>query len=396
MEEPASERRPAGSEPAARRNGTPDLRQLYVYLTDGCNLACQHCWLAPSFDATGQSATMLPVEAFEQVLHQAKPLGLRSVKLTGGEPLLHPRIRRLLDILRREDLRLFVETNGMLCTPEIATRIARCRDSFVAVSVDGADAATHEAVRRIPGSFESTLRGVCALVEAGVRTQIIMSILRLNAGQVDGVVRLAERLGASSVKFNVVQPSGRGEQLQARGGLLDVPELIDLGRRVEVRLSATTDLALYFDYPPAFRPLSRFAADKGGGTCRILGILGLLPTAEYALCGIGVHVPELVFGSVEKDALTEVWAGSPLLRTLRQGLPERLEGVCSRCLMRKTCLASCIADNYHRARHLWAPFWFCQEAETLGVFPPSRLTREPDGSVGGSGDDNPGESRREL
>ena len=396
---------PAESERTENRPEVPSLSQLYAYLTDGCNLACRHCWLAPALDATGRSAAMLPVEAFESVIRQAKPLGLHTVKLTGGEPLLHPRIDRFLEIVHREELRLGIETNGLLCTREIATRIARCKESSVAVSVDGADAATHEAVRGVPGSFQSALRGIRELTAAGIRPQIIMSVLRLNAEQVDDVVRLAERLGASSVKFNVVQPTGRGKQLRAKGFLLDVPELIALGRRVDMEISTTTDLSLYFDYPQAFRPLSRMFGSNGCGTCNIIGILGLLPSAKYALCGIGEHIPELVFGSVESDPLQDVWAGSGILQTLRAGLPGRLEGVCSRCLMKDACLGSCIADNYYRARNLWAPFWFCEQAEELGIFPTSRLTpapaakdagaatTSPQGEGGNHGDERRGRAR---
>ena len=70
------------------------LNQLYFYLTEGCNLACRHCWLAPKLDAAGDRYPTLPVELFETAIREAKPLGLSAVKLTGGEPLLHPRITR--------------------------------------------------------------------------------------------------------------------------------------------------------------------------------------------------------------------------------------------------------------------------------------------------------------
>lgn len=68
----------------------PPLNQLYFYLTEGCNLACRHCWLAPKFDADGSRYAMLPVELFETAVREAKPLGLSGLKLTGGEPLCTP------------------------------------------------------------------------------------------------------------------------------------------------------------------------------------------------------------------------------------------------------------------------------------------------------------------
>ena len=44
------------------------LNTLYFYLTEGCNLACRHCWLAPKFDATGNRYPVLPVELFETAI----------------------------------------------------------------------------------------------------------------------------------------------------------------------------------------------------------------------------------------------------------------------------------------------------------------------------------------
>jgi len=348
------------------------LHTLYFYLTEGCNLACRHCWMTPKFDADATRQPVLPVELFEAILAEAKLLGLTGVKLTGGEPLLHPQIARLLDIVRREELTLTIETNGVLCTPALAAAIARARQPFVSVSLDGADAAAHDWVRGVAGSFAAATRAVRTLADAGLEPQVICSVMRHNAGQVEAMVRLAETLGAGSVKFNVIQPTARGEKLRAAEETLTIAELIALGRRVDRELAPTTRLRLFFDYPPAFRPLSRLASGDACGRCGILGILGVLATGRYALCGIGENVPELVFGVAGRDRLEAVWRESATLQALRGGLPDRLEGVCGRCLMKKMCLGSCIAQNYYRSRKLWEPFWFCEEADQAGLFPTSR------------------------
>jgi SynChlorMet cassette radical SAM/SPASM protein ScmF len=359
------------------RNGMPTINTLYFYLTEGCNLACRHCWLGPRFDATGNHYPTLPVELFETAIREAKPLGLSGVKLTGGEPLLHPHFTRLLEIVRREELKLTIETNGLLCTPEITAEIAKSPDRFVSVSIDGTDAATHEWVRGVPGAFKAARQAVSNLVAAGIRPQVIFTVMRGNAGQVDAIVPMAEELGAASVKFNVVQPTARGEKLHEVQETLNIADLIALGRHVEQELAPKTNLRVFFDYPQAFRALNRIARGDGCGVCGILGILGVIASGHYALCGIGEQVPDLVFGEVGKDLLEEVWRGNAILKALREGLPERLEGVCSRCLMKGRCLGSCVAQNYYSKGSLWAPFWFCEQAEEAGLFPTSRLGTRP-------------------
>ncbi len=351
------------------------LNQIYFYLTEGCNLACRHCWIAPKFQTEDRSYPVLPVELFKSIVEQGKPLGLSGVKLTGGEPLMHPQISEILEYMKAEDLNLTMETNGVLCTPEIAQQIAACRNPFVSVSLDGVDAETHEWVRGVPGCFEAALDGVRHLVRADMKPQIIMSVMRRNTDQMESMVRLAESLEVGSVKFNLIQPIARGKTFHDGGDTLTIEELVDLGAWVENTLSDSTDLSLFFDHPTAFRPLGKMFGENGDGcsTCGILGILGVLADGSYALCGIGEHVSELVFGDAAEDSLEEVWKRTEVLIELREGLTDRLEGVCGDCLMKDMCLGSCIAQNFYRSKHLWTPFWYCEEARKAGLFPETRI-----------------------
>jgi SynChlorMet cassette radical SAM/SPASM protein ScmF len=351
------------------------LNQIYFYLTEGCNLRCRHCWIAPKYQGEGNSYPVLDLDLFRSIIDQAKPLGLKGVKLTGGEPLLHPEIHEILEYIRTEDLRLIVETNGVLCTAELAQKMASCKEPFVSVSLDGADAETHEWVRGVPGCFDAALEGLRNLVEAGFRPQVIMTIMRHNKDQMEPAVQLAERLGAGSLKFNIVQPMARGEKMHESGEALSIEELVALGRWVENTLSSSTPLRLHYDHPLAFRPLGKMFGENGNGcgTCGILSILGVLANGSYALCGIGETVSDLVFGRAATDPLEEIWSKTTILLELREGLPHRLDGICGDCLMKGICLGNCLAQNYYRNKNLWKSFWYCGEAHSRGLFPRTRI-----------------------
>lgn len=354
------------------------LDQIYFYLTEGCNLACRHCWLAPKYDPKGTKYPALPLALFERIIVDAKPLGLKAVKLTGGEPLLNPDFLSMLDVVRREGLRLTIETNGVLCTAQCAQAIKEAGERpFVSVSLDGADAQTHESIRGVKGSFEAAIEGIKNLVNAGFKPQVIFTVMKRNREQVESVIRLAGDLGAGSVKYNVVQPTARGEHLHDQDETLDIRELVMLGRHIENVVSKTTPLRLFFSHPAAFVPLSRMATGNGCGVCGIKGIIGVLANGKYALCGIGETVPDLVFGDAATDSLEEIWHGNPILCKIRQALPAELSGICRRCLMKQRCLGSCVAQNYYRSKDLMAPFWYCEEAEAEGLFPQSRLDAVP-------------------
>lgn len=367
-----------GREDDAKGKAIPTLNTIYFYLTEGCNLRCRHCWMGPKYEEGEPRRRCLDVELFRSIVSMAKPLGLATVKLTGGEPLLHPGIGQILDIVRQENLRMTMETNGVLCTPDLAGRIASCRQPFVAVSLDGADAETHEWVRGVEGCFEAALQGIRNLVAAGIRPQVIMTLMRRNAGQIEDLLRLAKSLGASSVKLNIVQPTSRGVEMHRAGETHSIAELIRIGEWIEHDLSHRAPLPLIDSRPAAFRPLGRiFGQDSTGcGTCSILHILGVLADGSYALCGIGEHVPELLFGHAARDPLADVWRDSPVLGEIREGIPRRLEGVCGDCVLKKMCMGACIAQNYYTHKNLWSAFWYCEEAHRMGLFPEKRRRGE--------------------
>jgi SynChlorMet cassette radical SAM/SPASM protein ScmF len=356
----------------------PQLGTIYFYLTEGCNLACRHCWIAPKYQAGSTIYPSLSYELFVSIIKQAKPLGLGSVKLTGGEPLLHPQILEILRFIRAEELGLTIETNGLLCKPEIVEEIKQCKNAFVSVSLDGARADTHEWVRGVEGSFEMALTGIRNLVAAGFKPQIIMSIMRRNVNEIEDLVALAEEIGAGSVKFNIVQPTARGERMHEQGETLTIEELLDVGERFERELEAKAKVRLIYSHPYAFQPLSHMFGQNGDGCgrCSIMTILGVLGDGSYALCGIGESVPELIFGQAATDPLERVWRETPILNEIREGLPSRLEGICGECVLKGMCLGSCVAQNYYRDKHLFSPFWYCEEAKRLQRFPESRQGRK--------------------
>ena len=350
--------------------GVPPLTSLYLYISGACNLACRHCWITPTYQAGANGNRFVRLEYVEKALRQARPLGLRSAKLTGGEPMLHPRFREIVDLIDRAGIDIMIETNGTLLDPELAQYLKPRRVGFISVSLDGATAETHEALRVVPGSFDQAIAGIRALVEAGFRPQMICTLHQGNISQIADVVALAERLGCGSVKFNHVQQIGRGERYFNEYGL-DVGELIQIYHRVETELKPLSKIPILFDIPMAFFPIRKLLNDSLG-RCTVLNILGVLASGELSLCGIGETVPELLFGHLKSENLGKVWCYNPILARLREQIPDQLEGICGQCLHRDICLGACIANNYHTSGRLTAPYFFCEIAESVGLFPVSR------------------------
>ena len=351
--------------------GVPPLTSLYMYISGSCNLACRHCWIEPDYQADNKNGKFLKLEHVKKAIREAKPLGLQSVKLTGGEPMIHPRFREIVDYIESQGIGIVLETNGILIDNEIARFLkSKKHVSFVSVSLDGANADTHERLRGVKGSFRKAVCGIQALVKAGFKPQVICTLHKGNVAELEEVVRLAARLRCGSVKFNHVQHMGRGDDFAARNGI-KVKELIRLFRKTEEKYPPGSGIRVHFDIPVAFSSIKKLVSGSQS-RCHVFNILGIIANGDISLCGVGVTVPELVFGNLGRDRLKAVWTGSPQLRRMRRLVPDKFEGICGRCLHRLTCLGSCIANNYHTGKKFNAPYFFCREAAEKGIFPSAR------------------------
>jgi SynChlorMet cassette radical SAM/SPASM protein ScmF len=350
--------------------GVPPLTSLYLYIAGSCNLACRHCWINPTYQQVGNGGQYIKLEHVKKAIREAKPLGLSSVKLTGGEPTLHPQFREIVALIREAGLDIFLETNGTLVDAALAEFLKKQEVGFISVSLDGATVETHEALRMVPGSFNQAISGIKSLVEVGFHPQIIFTIYRDNLSQITQIVELAESLECGSVKFNVLQQVGRGERLGIEGGL-HIPEVIQLFQYVENKVARNRKISIYFDIPLAFYPIRKLL-DGNLSHCSITHVLGMLAGGELSLCGIGVNEKELIYGNIEKDDLQQVWCRAPGLIRLRELIPANFEGICGQCLHRTICYGACVANNYYSSGKLNAAYYFCDIADSMSLFPISR------------------------
>jgi len=364
--------------PTGLPDGVPPLRAFYLYMTTGCNLRCRHCWVVPRYvKGRPHPGEVIDPVLLQQAVEEAKPLGLCSAKITGGEPLLHPQFKEIVKMLSDQGLGLNMETNATLMTPQIARWLKEeTRVGFISVSLDGANAAAHDSFRGVPGAFQSALTGLDALVEAGYRNvQVIMSVYRGNVSQIDDVVALARTHGAGSVKFTPVTNTGRGVALHEGGGAIDFEERLALVKYIQDDLAERAGISLVINLPPALRTFDKLWRSRGRtGDCGVDRILGILGSGEIAMCGIGRTIPELVYGRLGVGSIRDIWLCQPRIMELRRELKDvaAYPGICGSCLHSKACRTGCVANNYLEGSRMVCPSILCSGAESRGLFPKTR------------------------
>lgn len=156
--------------PLTDLRGRP-LQDLRISLIDECNFRCTYCMPAELF---GHSYAFLPKEellTFDEIVRVATlfaRLGVRKIKLTGGEPLLRPwipeLISRLLEIPGIEDLGLI--TNGHRLQA-LAQRLRRAGLSRITVSLDALNPQTFSQITGGRGRVQTVLKGIEAAAAAG-------------------------------------------------------------------------------------------------------------------------------------------------------------------------------------------------------------------------------------
>jgi SynChlorMet cassette radical SAM/SPASM protein ScmF len=362
-------------------DGVPRLRAFYLYLSSSCNLRCRHCWTAPEYSAGAPlQGKTIDIEALHDAVIEGKTLGLSNAKLTGGEPMLHPRFKEIVNMLTAEGIEMNMETNGTLMNSEIAEYLKNySKVGFISVSLDSPNPAEHDTFRGVKGAFMATLNGLDAMVAAGFKNcQVIMAVHRGNMHQMLDLTLLAKEHGAGSVKFNPVTKTGRGILMHEKGETLEFEEYINLARYVNNELRPSIPIPIYMSMPLALTPFHELWRTKGKACdCGVIGILGILGGGEIALCGIGQTINALVYGHLGKDRIRDIWLNHPIIQGLRRDLEDTpsYPGVCGVCIHAKSCRTGCIADNYRFGGTLLSPSWLCEQAYKKGVFPETRLKR---------------------
>jgi radical SAM protein with 4Fe4S-binding SPASM domain len=190
--------------PLARRR---TLDFLWIELTEGCNLACGHCYASSG----GEHRTVLSTEGYGRVLDQAKELGCQTVQLTGGEPLVHPDLLALVDRARGHGLDVEIYSNLALLGDALADALA-ARGVRLATSFYSDRAEDHEALTRVAGSFEQTCAGMRRALSRRIPLRVGVVL------QGEGRARRAETtaflatLGVvpAAITFDEIRPEGRG------------------------------------------------------------------------------------------------------------------------------------------------------------------------------------------
>jgi cyclic pyranopterin phosphate synthase len=170
------------------------LRDLRISVTDRCNFRCPYCMPKEVFGREFhflERSQLLTFEEIARVVRVAAGLGVRKVRLTGGEPLLRRDLERLVTLIAAvngiDDIAL--TTNGVLLAGK-AKPLRAAGLSRVTVSLDSLDDATFRTLNGVDASPAPVLEGIAAAQEAGLSPIKLNTVIKRGVNE-DSVVDLA-------------------------------------------------------------------------------------------------------------------------------------------------------------------------------------------------------------
>lgn len=196
------------------RNNNPTFRYsqenfpvIVWNLTPSCNLDCSFCY----YDAT--KAPPQPGINYALALRIARQLKVARIKyllLSGGEPLLYPKLLTLIEELASSSIRVGLSTNGTLITQGEALCLKKSGIDYVGISLDGLKD-THNRLRKSTAAFNQALRGLRYAQGAGLKTGIRLTLNSYNFKQIKDIFLLAESLKVKRLCFYHLVYSGRAK-----------------------------------------------------------------------------------------------------------------------------------------------------------------------------------------
>jgi len=214
------------------------IARITFEVTSRCNLACKHCMRDRSIESD------LDFELVRKILEELKPYGIDKVGLTGGEPLIHPQFKEIVEHAIKLGNKVSFVTNGLklpefadwLAQPHIKNNIER-----ICLSIDGATEETNDAIRG-KGSFKKAMKAALACSARGLPFVLKFTINSLNHKELESVVLLAGKLGASQLHLSHLHPTPEN----MRAGLAMEPVSWQSVQDEVERLKSLVKMPLYF------------------------------------------------------------------------------------------------------------------------------------------------------
>lgn len=308
-----------------------------VEITSRCDLACRHC-----FNSSGQGPLQeLSLVDLTYLFDQVREMGIEKIRISGGEPTLHPDFSAVVTEAHRRGLRVSINTHG-LYSSRTRAQIAELPVELFIVSLDGLRD-VNDSIRG-QGVFDRVVETATWLLGQDRSLMLGVHLTRSAVGDVAGMIALAAKLGAG-IKFAPLRPLGRAQQHLRKEILCPADFYKAVCTITRLRgeypgIQISTDFDILRPVEPS-HPLSPSRGSCPAGRSMLnVNYDGYV----YPCAFLVTPRREFAAGHLHETPLLTLWHKSPVFppfRTLQK------DAICQSCFAyRQTCVGGCVAVSY--------------------------------------------------
>jgi radical SAM protein with 4Fe4S-binding SPASM domain len=270
---------------------------VHFDLTWCCNERCIHWYL--DHDDHGEVTTA----EVKGILDQLAAAGTFFLILSGGEPVMRKDFFEIVEYARRLMFAVKIKTNAILIGEQEAARLRELAIDSVQISIYSHRPQVHDAITKVRGSLERSVRAIRFLKEQGLKVIVAGVLMRQNLGDHKGVQRLAEELGVGFQLDPTITPKFDGDTsiLDLRIPESALPELFRDSTLVDDvdEFCATT--------APDTSDLEALPCSAGHTAAYISPYADVYPCVQFPL----------PTGSLRRQTFLDIWRGSEALNEVR-------------------------------------------------------------------------------
>ncbi len=290
---------------------------VHLDVTYRCNERCVHCYL--DHDDHGEMTTA----EIKDVLDQMAEAGVFFLTLSGGEVFMRRDFFEILEYARRLMFNVKIKTNAVMIREEEARRIRELDIDTIQISVYSHRPEVHDAITKLPHSFERTVQAIRFLREQGLRVSIANVLMTVNSSDHLGVQKLAAELGVHYTLDPTITPMMDGDTsvLSLRIPGEQLPEIFH-----NPALVSNQEEFCAPPKPPSQEDLEGYSCSAGHSFCYISPYGDVFPCVQFPL----------PTGNIRRQKFLDIWNFSPQMKEVREIRAKDLT-VCSSCSHVSSC-----------------------------------------------------------
>ena len=310
------------------------LNAIYLHLTNRCNLQCSYCYR--------ESSPHLPVlhdaRRFSDMLEYLRPYSAPRMEITfsGGEPLMHPGFRDVVETSTRLGYRNILLTNASLINEAMADFI---HEHFrrVKISLDGPNEEIHSRTRG-KGNFANVVRGIGKLAARSTPLTVQVTLSKSAIPYVDEIRKTLPDSPTLRVIYTPLFPMGRGTSMAD-----DAPDNDD-----------------FYGFSTGHGWGSRYLPGRPSRGCHAgNGSLSIADTGDVYPCHL-FHFDRFRLGNVFHDPFEQIFFGEKARSFAAAMDVEENNPLCAECEVRLLCAGGCHGNALYSIGDFRGPDSCCE------------------------------------